>query len=478
MAVPAHDQRDWEFATKFHLPITEVVKSVNGGETSDITKQAFSEEGIAVNSDFINGLKTEKAKKKTIEWLESKGLGKAAIQYKLRDWLFSRQRFWGEPFPLIHLEDGTIKAVPVDDLPVMLPEVETYKPTGTGESPLAKFHDWVNTVDNATGKPAKRETDTMPQWAGSCWYYLRFLDPNNDKELCSREAEKYWMPVNMYIGGTEHAVLHLLYARFWHKVLFDLGYVSTREPFVKLFHQGMILGEDYNKMSKSRGNVVNPDDVIAEYGADSFRLFEMFLGPLSSTKPWSTKGIEGVYRFLNRVWRFLVDENRKINQNIKDIKPADDLERLMNRTIKNVTDDIEDDDLKFNTCVSELMIYFNEISRLDTVPLASVELFIKLLSPLAPHISEELWQLLGHNNTIAFEPWPEYDPGKVVKNIVTVVGQVNGKVRARIEVDFDTDENLLKELMKQNEKIKSYINGKNIVKEIVIKNKLVNIVVR
>jgi leucyl-tRNA synthetase len=240
----------------------------------------------------------------------------------------------------------------------------------------------------------------------------------------------------------------------------------------------MILGEDYNKMSKSRGNVVNPDDVIAEYGADSFRLFEMFLGPLSSTKPWSTKGIEGVYRFLNRVWRFLVDENRKINQNIKDIKPADDLERLMNRTIKNVTDDIEDDDLKFNTCVSELMIYFNEISRLDTVPLASVELFIKLLSPLAPHISEELWQLLGHNNTIAFEPWPEYDPGKVVKNIVTVVGQVNGKVRARIEVDFDTDENLLKELMKQNEKIKSYINGKNIVKEIVIKNKLVNIVVR
>lgn len=287
------------FATKFHLPIVEVVKPA-GNEKSDITKAAFCEEGIAVNSGFINGLKTEKAKKKTIEWLEEKGLGKGTVQYKLRDWLFSRQRFWGEPFPLIYLEDGTVKLLPEDVLPVMLPEVENYKTIGTGESPLAGISDWVNTTDPETGKPAKRETNTMPQWAGSCWYYLRFLDPDNDKELVNKEAEKYWMPVNLYLGGAEHAVLHLLYARFWHKVLFDLGYVSTREPFVRLFHQGMILGEDSNKMSKSRGNVVNPDDVINNYGADSLRLFEMFLGPLSATKPWSTKGIEGVLQVLKQ----------------------------------------------------------------------------------------------------------------------------------------------------------------------------------
>jgi leucyl-tRNA synthetase len=477
MAVPAHDQRDWEFATKYHLPIVEVVKPIGNGN-SDITKEAFTGEGIAVNSGFINGMKTEKAKKKTIEWLQANGLGEHAVQYKLRDWLFSRQRFWGEPFPLIYLEDGTVKPVPEEDLPVLLPEVEVYKPTGTGESPLASFHDWVNTIDKETGKPAKRETNTMPQWAGSCWYYLRFLDPHNDKMLCSHEAEKYWMPVNMYIGGTEHAVLHLLYARFWHKVLFDLGYVSTREPFVRLYHQGMILGEDFNKMSKSRGNVVNPDDVVASFGADSFRLFEMFLGPLSATKPWSPKGIEGVYRFLNRIWKLFIDENGNLSANIKDIPPSDELERLMHRTIKNITEDIVDEDLKFNTCVSELMIYFNEISKLETVPLVMAETFIKLLSPFAPHIAEELWQSLKHENTIAFESWPEFDPAKVTKNVVTVVGQVNGKVRAKIDVEFDTDENKLKEMMKQNEKIRSYINGKEIVKEIVVKNKLVNIVVK
>ncbi|HJY63471.1 MAG TPA: leucine--tRNA ligase [Ignavibacteria bacterium] len=559
MAVPAHDQRDWEFATKYHLPITEVVKPLNGSTKSDITKQAFAEEGIAVNSGFINGMKTEKAKLKTIEWLEANRMGKAAIQYKLRDWLFSRQRFWGEPFPIIHLEDGTIKSVSDDDLPVMLPEVETYNPAGTGESPLAKFHDWVNTVDKETGKPAKRETNTMPQWAGSCWYYLRFLDPNNDKEFCSREAEKYWMPVNMYIGGTEHTVLHLLYARFWHKVLFDLGYVSTREPFVKLYHQGMILGNSYfmdfderqklilslprdiddvsydkyyvksklipvdyvddngnfnismwdqfvkefpqfqdyhfkfskvfgkeiiglahgfDKMSKSLRNVVNPDAIVEKYGADSFRLFEMFMGPLSATKPWSTKGVEGVYRFLNRVYRFVLDEVGNISKTIKNVPSADEYERLMHRTIKNITDDIEDNDLKFNTCISELMIYFNEISKLETVPLILVENFVKLLSPFAPHIAEEFWQKLGHIKTIAYEPWPEYDPAKVTKNIVTVVGQVNGKVRARIDVEFDTDEEKLKELIKKEEKVKNHIDGREIIKEIVIKNKLVNIVVK
>ncbi len=476
MAVPGHDERDWEFAQKFHLPIMEVVKPNNG--QIDLTKSAYSGEGTAVNSGFITGLGTQKAKKKVIEWLEQKDLGKAAIQYKLRDWLFSRQRFWGEPFPIIHLEDGTVKLVPEEDLPVMLPEVENYKIIGTGESPLAAFPEWINTIDKETGKPAKRETNTMPQWAGSCWYYLRFLDPDNDKELVSKEKEKYWMPVNFYLGGAEHAVLHLLYARFWHKVLFDLGYVSTREPFVRLYHQGMILGEDSNKMSKSRGNVVNPDDVIANYGADSLRLFEMFLGPLSATKPWSTKGIEGVFRFLNKVWRLIIDENGNVNTSIKDIKPEGETERLMHRTIKNVTEDIEDMDLKFNTCVSELMIYINELSKLEVIPRELIDVLIKLLSPFAPHIAEELWHRIGNSSTIAYEKWPEFNPAKVEKKVVTVVGQINGKVRSKIEVETDTDEEKLKELIKQDEKIKSYIDGKQIVKEIVVKNKLVNIVVK
>lgn len=477
MAVPAHDERDWEFATKYHIPIIEVVKPA-AGETSDITKKAFSAEGVAVNSDFINGLKTEKAKKKVIEWLEAKGLGKGTVQYKLRDWLFSRQRFWGEPFPIIHLEDGTVKLLPEDELPVMLPEVENYKTIGTGESPLAGISEWVNTTDPETGKPAKRETNTMPQWAGSCWYYLRFLDPNNDKEFINKEAEKYWMPVNLYLGGAEHAVLHLLYARFWHKVLFDLGYVSTREPFVRLFHQGMILGEDSNKMSKSRGNVVNPDDVIAGYGADSLRLFEMFLGPLSATKPWSTKGIEGVYRFLNKIWRLVVNEDGGINAKITDAKPEGEAERVMHRTIMNVTEDIEDMDMKFNTCVSELMIYVNEISRLETIPRDLVVTLLKLLAPFAPHLAEELWNRMGNDTTIAFASWPEFNPAKVQKNVVTVIGQINGKVRSKIEAPTDTPDDKLIEIMKQDEKIKTYLDGKQIVKEIVVKNKLVNIVVK
>ncbi len=477
MAVPGHDERDWEFATKFHIPIVEVVKPSDNSE-SDIKKKPFTGEGIAVNSGLITGLKTPKAKKKIIQWLEANGLGNSAIQYKLRDWLFSRQRFWGEPFPIIYLEDGTIKPVPEDELPVTLPEVENYKSTGTGESPLANFPEWVNTIDKETGKPAKRETNTMPQWAGSCWYYLRFLDPDNDKEFCSKEKEKYWMPVNFYLGGAEHAVLHLLYARFWHKVLFDLGYVSTREPFVRLYHQGMVLGEDSNKMSKSRGNVVNPDDVIAGYGADSLRLFEMFLGPLSATKPWSTKGIEGVYRFLNRVWRLVIDEEGKINQNIKSAEPDEEQERVMHRTIKNVTDDIEDSDMKFNTCVSELMIFVNEISKYEVIPLVLIETLVKLLSPFAPHIAEELWQMLGNSGTISFVKWPEYNIDKIAKKVVTIVGQINGKVRTKKEVDIDMDDEKLKAVIKNDEKIKAYLDGKEIIKEVVVKNKLVNIVVK
>ncbi len=477
MAVPGHDERDWEFATKFHIPIVEVVKPT-GSQQSDITKEPFVEDGVSVNSGFITGLKTEKAKKKVIAWLEEKGLGKGTIQYKLRDWLFSRQRFWGEPFPIIHMEDGTVKLLPEDVLPVMLPEVDNYKIIGTGESPLAGITEWVNTTDPETGKPAKRETNTMPQWAGSCWYYLRFLDPNNEKEFVNKELEKYWMPVNLYMGGAEHAVLHLFYARFWHKVLFDLGYVSTREPFVRLYHQGMILGEDSNKMSKSRGNVVNPDEVIANYGADSLRLFEMFLGPLSATKPWSTNGIEGVYRFLNRIWRLVVNEDGSINVKIQDVKPEGENERIMHRTIMNITDDIEDMDMKFNTCVSELMIYVNEIFKLDVIPKELILTLVKLISPFAPHLAEELWQKLGHTGTIAFEKWPEFDPAKVKKQVVTIIGQINGKVRSKIEADTDTPDDKLIELMKQDEKIRSYIEGKEIVKEIAVKNKLVNIVVK
>ena len=477
MAVPGHDERDWEFATRFHIPILEVVKPA-GGETIDVTKEAFASEGVAVNSGFITGLKTEKAKKKVIEWLEAKGFGKGTVQYKLRDWLFSRQRFWGEPFPVIHLDDGTVKLLPEDVLPVMLPEVDNYKTIGTGESPLAGISDWVNTTDPETGKPAKRETNTMPQWAGSCWYYLRFLDPTNEKEFVNKELEKYWMPVNLYLGGAEHAVLHLLYARFWHKVLFDLGYVSTREPFVRLYHQGMILGEDSNKMSKSRGNVVNPDEVIANYGADSLRLFEMFLGPLSATKPWSTNGIEGVYRFLNKIWRLIVTEDGSISSKIQDVKPEGDNERIMHRTIMNITEDIEDMDMKFNTCVSELMIYVNEISKLEVIPKELIITLIKLVAPFAPHLAEELWQRLGNTGTVSFAEWPVFNPAKVQKSVVTIIGQINGKVRSKIEADTDTPDDKLIELMKQDEKIRSYIDGKEIVKQIVVKNKLVNIVVK
>ncbi len=477
MAVPGHDQRDWEFARKYNLPIIEVVKPA-GSKESNVSKAAFSEEGIACNSGFINGLKTEKAKKKVIEWLEKNERGGGAIQYKLRDWLFSRQRFWGEPFPLIYTEDGTLKPVPEEDLPVMLPEVESYKPTGTGKSPLDSVTDWVNTIDKETGKPAERETNTMPQWAGSCWYYLRFLDPDNDKEFCSKEKEKYWMPVNLYLGGSEHAVLHLLYARFWHKVLFDLGMVSTREPFVRLYHQGMILGEDSNKMSKSRGNVINPDDVIRDYGADSLRLFEMFLGPLSATKPWSTKGIEGVFRFLNKVWRLIIDENGNINPAIQETQLSDEAERLLHKTIKNITEDIESSELKFNTCISEMMIYINEISKLEVIPKIMIETLLKLLAPFAPHIAEELWQKLGNNNTITYVSWPEYNPAKAVSGIVTIVVQVNGKVRSKFETENNTDEQKLKDLAKNDKRIKTYIDGKEVIKEIVVKNKLVNFVVK
>lgn len=474
MAVPGHDQRDYVFAKKYNLPIVEVVA---GG---DISKQAYVDDGISVNSASdevsLNGLETQKAKERIIEWLEKKGIGKRSVKYKLRDWLFSRQRYWGEPFPLIYLEDGTVKALDESMLPVKLPDVASYKPSETGESPLAVVSEWVHTVDPETGKPARRETHTMPQWAGSCWYYLRYLDPKNQKEFVSKEKERYWMPVDLYVGGAEHAVLHLLYARFWHKVLYDLGYVSTKEPFIRLFNQGTILGEDGQKMSKSRGNVINPNDIVRQYGADSLRLFEMFMGPLEDTKPWSTRGVEGVHRFLNRVWRMFLDDEGKILSSIQDVPLTPEQDRLLNQTVKKVTNDIET--LDFNTAISQLMVFVNEFLNLEVKPLKAMETFILLLSPFAPHISEEIWQRLGNKQTLAYHPWPSYDETKIEEKTVSIVVQINGKVRARIQAPVNLTEDKLKELALGDEAVKRRIDGKEIVKVIVIKNKLVSVVIK
>jgi len=471
MAVPGEDERDWEFAEVYNLPIIRTVQPPAGFEG-----KAYTGDGPAINSDFLNGLYVEDAKKKITDWLESRGIGKRSVRYKLRDWLFSRQRYWGEPFPLIYLEDGTVKALPEKELPVLLPDLETYKPGGTGESPLALATSWVNTTDPETGMPARRETHTMPQWAGSCWYYLRYLDANNDKEFCSQAKERYWMPVDLYVGGAEHAVLHLLYARFWHKVLYDLGYVSTKEPFKRLVNQGLILGEDNRKMSKSFGNVVNPDDIVKDYGADAMRLFEMFMGPLEDTKPWSTKGVEGVYRFLNRVWRMYIDDSGNLDDSIKDVPLTAGQERLLHQTIKKVTNDIES--LDFNTAISQMMIFVNEFLNLDVKPRKAMETFVLLLSPFAPHLAEELWEHLGHTQTLAYESWPEYDDEKTKEGTIEVVGQVNGKIRTKFLVPLDLNEEELKKIAFDDPGIKRYVEGKQIIKTIVVKNKLVNVVVK
>jgi leucyl-tRNA synthetase len=488
MGVPGHDERDNEFARKYDLEIIPVVvpekyktdediytfkeKTVNG----DI---CFSGEGYSVNSDFINGLKSKEAINKINEWIEEKEIGKKTISYKLRDWLFSRQRFWGEPFPIIHFEDGTYKAIDESELPVTLPEVENYKSSGTGESPLAAIDSWVNVIDKETGRKAKRETNTMPQWAGSCWYYLRYLDPDNDKAFCDPEKEKLWMPIDLYIGGAEHSVLHLIYARFWYKILFDLGYVSHNEPFKKLFNQGMILGEDGVKMSKSRGNVINPDEVIEKFGADSMRLFEMFMGPLEATKPWSTQGIEGLNRFLNRVWRLIIDENTgKLKENIYDEEPEEKVNKLLHNTIKKVTEDIEDGDMKFNTAISYLMILLNELYKTERISISVVEKFILLLSPLAPHISEELWERIGKKGSIQNADWPSYDKELIKHEFVTIIFQVNGKIRAKQEMPFDASDKELEDESLDNENVKKYLLGKEVVKIITVKNKMVNIVVK
>jgi leucyl-tRNA synthetase len=476
MAVPGHDERDWEFAKKFDLPIVEVVA---GG---DVRKAAYidKENGVAVNSAndevSLNGLKFDDAFKKIIGWLAAKKIGKGTVQYKLRDWLFSRQRYWGEPIPIVHLEDGTLKPLSEEELPLRLPDLQKFQPSGTTESPLALATDWVNVVDKETGLKGRRETNTMPQWAGSCWYYLRYLDPKNDNEIFAREKERYWMPVDLYVGGAEHAVLHLMYARFWHKVLYDLGYVSTKEPFMKLRHQGIILGENSKKMSKSLGNVVNPDDVVKEYGADALRMFEMFMGPLEEMKPWSTRGVEGVFRFLNRVWRLYVDEEGNVNPAITNSPPSSDVERVYHATVKKVGDDIER--LSFNTAIAQMMIFVNEVMKSETMPRAVLEPFVKVLSPFAPHIAEELWQKLGHTHTLAYESWPAYDPAKLVETTVEVVLQVNGKIRSKISVEKDTVETELEKLTLADPNVRKHLDGKQIVKKIVVKNKLVNIVVK
>ena len=388
MAVPAHDERDYEFATKFNLEIIEVVA---GG---DVTKEAYTGDGLHVNSDFLNDLNKEEAISKMIQWLEEKGVGTKKVTYRLRDWLFSRQRYWGEPIPLIHWEDGTMTAVPEEELPLVLPVTNEIKPSGTGESPLANIEDWVNVVDPATGKKGRRETNTMPQWAGSCWYYLRFIDPHNDQALADPEKLKEWLPVDIYIGGAEHAVLHLLYARFWHKFLYDIGVVPTKEPFQKLFNQGMILGENNEKMSKSKGNVVNPDEIVESHGADTLRLYEMFMGPLDGSIAWSANGVDGSRRFLDRIWRLLIDDNGNLNPKIKEnLEQESGLEKVYHQTVKKVTEDYEA--LHFNTAISQLMVFINEAYKADVLPISYVEGFVKLISPIAPHIAEELWEKLG-----------------------------------------------------------------------------------
>ena len=473
MAVPAHDERDYAFAKTFALPILEVV---SGG---DVTASAYVGDGVMVNSSSakfsIDGLTVPDAKQRTIEWLEGQGLGVRKVNYKLRDWLFSRQRYWGEPFPIIFV-DGQPKPLPIDALPLELPNVVTYKPSGTGDSPLSTIPDWVNTVDPDTGKPAVRETNTMPQWAGSCWYYLRFIDPRNDQALVDPSLEKYWMPVDLYVGGAEHAVLHLLYARFWHKVLFDAGVVSTREPFHKLVNQGMILGEDNQKMSKSRGNVINPDSVVAQYGADSLRLYEMFMGPLEQSKPWSMRGVEGVFRFLSRAWRWIVDEDTdQLDARIADVALNETQQRLLHQTIKKVTEDIEG--MRYNTAIAAMMEFLNEAIHWSPVPRSAVESFVLLLSPFAPHLAEECWSRLGHGESLAYAAWPEWNADFLVEAHVEIVVQVNGKVRGRVVVPKDAEAAFVLALAKADAAVAPYLDGKTIRKEIVVPGKLINLVV-
>ncbi|MCE2485537.1 MAG: leucine--tRNA ligase [Desulfurellaceae bacterium] len=538
MAVPGGDQRDWEFARRFDIPIIEVVQ---GG---DMDTEAYVGDGPHVNSGFLDGLDIADAKTRMTAWLEQHGHGEGTVTYKLRDWLFSRQRYWGEPFPILHV-DGEPTPLAPQDLPVLLPEVESFRPTGTGEPPLAAARQWVETQDPASGKPALRETNTMPQWAGSCWYYLRYLDPHNADRLCDPEKERYWMPVDLYVGGVEHAVLHLLYARFWHHVLYDCGVVSTPEPFQRLVNQGMILGFSYryyedgdgqrysyrevhkldangeetyglssnpdisasvkyvpvnevvwreetpyhphnqdielepqtDKMSKSRGNVVNPDDVIAEYGADALRCYEMFMGPLEQVKPWNTRSVAGVSRFLGRSWSLLIDEAGAVRPQIVDrpLDPQANLTRLLHKTIQKVTEDI--DGLRFHTALSTLMVLVNEAHKAEQLPQPLVEQLVLLLSPFAPHLAEELWQRLGHTDSLAYVAWPDYDPALLREDTRTIPVQINGKLRAKIDIPADADQATLLARAREHEKVQEYLAGKTLRREIVVPGRMVNFVV-
>lgn len=546
MAVPGHDERDYEFAKVFELPIIQVIKPADGSEWA-IDKNAFTGEGIGINSSndeiTLDNLETAIAKQSITNWLEGKGIGKHKVQYRLWDWLFSRQRYWGEPIPIMFYEDGSRRALEYNELPLKLPELKEFKPSGSMESPLALIDEWVNFIDPKTGRKARYETNTMPQWAGSCWYYLRYMDPHNEEMFCDKEKEKYWMMpdgIDLYVGGAEHAVLHLLYARFWHKVLYDYGYVSTKEPFKKLFHQGLIMGEmeyimfvneagepisaeyvsgtgSYKgeklvskkleesevikkrdadrkteyfvlkeneeiqiqartfKMSKSRGNVINPDVVIAKYGADSLRVFEMFLGPLQDAKPWADKGIEGVNRFLNRVWRLMVNEDGKLSDDVQDIELSKEQEYVLHSTIKKVSEDIES--LHFNTAVSQMMIFVNEFNKSKIKPKEAMRKFVLLLAPFAPHIAEELWEKLGFSDSVVLQLFPDYDESKTIKQSIEFVVQVQSKIRAKIPVANDTPKEELERLALADERVKKHIAGMQIRKVIYVPNKLINFIV-
>ena len=520
MAVPAHDSRDFEFAKKYNIIIRTIIKP----DEKEVEKVGISvDDVLAGNACWIgsgklihssndrgltiNGMGVQEAKKTTISWLEKHHLGKSAINYKLRDWLFSRQRYWGEPFPLVHMEDGTIKLLAEDELPLSLPEISNFQPTGTGESPLANAEDWLEYIDPITESRGRRETHTMPQWAGSCWYYLRYIDPHNTSKGWDNEKEKYWMPVDLYVGGAEHAVLHLLYARFWHKVLYDLGYVSTKEPFKKLINQGMILGISYkdesgalipndqvqetdgsyfhretgerltefpSKMSKSLKNVINPDDIVNEYGADSFRLYEMFMGPLEAVKPWNTRSVEGVRRFLQRAWRMIIGPDGKVSKEVNNEPLTKEKKRILHFTIKKVTEDIET--LNINTAISQLMILVNEFSKAESRPKDAMEGFVKLLSPMAPHIAEELWQRLGHKQTIAYEPWPKYVEELIKEDQVEILIQVMGKPKARIMMNSGLSAQEMERITLMDEGIKNVIGNKIVKKVVCVPGRLVNIV--
>ncbi|PID15422.1 leucine--tRNA ligase [Sporosarcina sp. P34] len=467
MAVPAHDERDYEFAKKFDLPIVEVVAGGN------IEEEAYAGEGEHVNSDFLNGLGKEEAIAKSIEWFEENGTGERKITYRLRDWLFSRQRYWGEPIPVIHWEDGTMTTVDESELPLMLPVTDNIKPSGTGESPLANITEWVNVVDPETGMKGRRETNTMPQWAGSCWYYLRYIDPNNDDMIIDPKLAERWLPVDIYVGGAEHAVLHLLYARFWHKVLYDIGVVQTKEPFQKLFNQGMILGEGHVKMSKSLGNVINPDDIVHSHGADTLRIYEMFMGPLDASKEWSTNGLDGSRRFLDRIWRLLVNEDDTLTDKLTD-ETGGPLEKVYNQTVKKVTEDFEA--MRNNTAISQLMVFINESYKAEKLPKAYIEGFLLLISPITPHLAEELWSKLGHTDTIAYAQWPTFDETKLSDDTVEVAVQINGKIRAKITVAKDSSKEELEQVALENEDVKQWMEGKELKKIIAIPGRLVNIV--